>query len=634
MKEKNIKILKKKADAIADALDYGEFKKALKERDLKKNAGNDNKKKKSKKIFDIKKLFNRDYKAEIKEGFNSVNAIKVLIVVGAVLSFLIVISLLTAHHIEKERLHIVSEKGFGLYSEKDIILKKNQGLLEDSEREHTILSSTNLNTAYLYGDVLDEDDKKYVKSEKNLAEPTFLNPEEENRVELIDKSVAGQVYKKLKTKHDMVINQILDLSKVKPYNYVLDNNLDMNKIIGEYNPEDSTQSKGKRFTYCINKFSNININVVDADGRKLDTLDNIKDIMSMGSVYTYYRDYKDVDAYIDYCYKLFDNSYYYTASISDVYYCSGCVNYDDPERVDHPVSVDHIPKELYEQKFADPQYESKAGSLEKVDINKLNVNNITYDEYKSFIATNGHNPVCNYCPGHIDLNVTLTYRCLNNTDGLLKVDEIGNRGIYFTVAWSGWEKMMVSKATQLTNSDWYADYGLKVDDTSYLKPLEVEQINYYLTTIMNETKDRKKLIKKALESVSKIPYYYAGKPRGAGYNSNSFNERVKRDYKGRVLNGLDCSGYITWVYWSTFLKKTIKAEGTNKLASEGTRINREELRPGDLIVRPGYDSHVMMFLTFEPDGKVKVIHENGSENNVSIGTYEAYYPYYRKIIND
>jgi len=57
------------------------------------------------------------------------------------------------------------------------------------------------------------------------------------------------------------------------------------------------------------------------------------------------------------------------------------------------------------------------------------------------------------------------------------------------------------------------------------------------------------------------------------------------------------------------------------------------LLPGDIIVRPGIDSHVMMFLEWAPGGQMTVIHENGGVNNVSIGTFDAYYPYYRRILN-
>mgnify|MGYP003294746473 CR=1 FL=1 len=84
---------------------------------------------------------------------------------------------------------------------------------------------------------------------------------------------------------------------------------------------------------------------------------------------------------------------------------------------------------------------------------------------------------------------------------------------------------------------------------------------------------------------------------------------------------------------TAFNKYIIKSDGTMKLSTEGSRITRTELLPGDIIVRPGIDSHVMMFLEWAKDGKVKVIHENGAVNNVSIATFDGYYPYYRRIIN-
>ncbi|MCQ2609727.1 MAG: NlpC/P60 family protein, partial [Lachnospiraceae bacterium] len=357
-----------------------------------------------------------------------------------------------------------------------------------------------------------------------------------------------------------------------------------------------------------------------------------QDIMSMASIYTYYHNPYDTKTYMNYCYDLMDKSYTYVASISEVYYCSGCMDYSDPNIDDRTVTIGKIPLSLYEQKVDDDIYEQKAGTLDKMDLTKITINDYTYDQYVTDIKNNGHNILHNYCPGHIDLDVTVTCRCLQNKNGLLDIDTYGNSGRNYIETWHGWEKTMVSKAVALSSKDWEQEYGLLIDKIDYLKPLPQELINYYLCTLDSDvSKDRMTLIETALRSVSRIPYYYAGKPRGYGYINNHFNERVKADYNGRVLNGLDCSGWITWVYWTAFAKKIVKNEGTVGLAKEGTRIVRSELKPGDLIVRPGYDSHVMMFLSFEEGGKVKVIHENGSVNNVSIATYEAYYPYYRKI---
>ena len=71
------------------------------------------------------------------------------------------------------------------------------------------------------------------------------------------------------------------------------------------------------------------------------------------------------------------------------------------------------------------------------------------------------------------------------------------------------------------------------------------------------------------------------------------------DQMGRTLKGLDCSGWINWVYWSA-LGTPVARGGTSSLASSGTEIPREELKPGDIAVVPGDEAHVVMFLGWDP----------------------------------
>ena len=99
------------------------------------------------------------------------------------------------------------------------------------------------------------------------------------------------------------------------------------------------------------------------------------------------------------------------------------------------------------------------------------------------------------------------------------------------------------------------------------------------------------------------------------------------------MKGLDCSGWISWIYWSA-LGKRLPAESTDGLAGCGAAVAREELKPGDIIVRLGEEGHVVMFLAWESDHKMKVVHESsGSVNNVTISTMQADWPYYRKLID-
>ena len=45
----------------------------------------------------------------------------------------------------------------------------------------------------------------------------------------------------------------------------------------------------------------------------------------MANVYTYYHNPQDSDSFLSYAKALWEASHSYTMSISDVYYCSGCV---------------------------------------------------------------------------------------------------------------------------------------------------------------------------------------------------------------------------------------------------------------------------------------------------------------------
>ena len=73
-------------------------------------------------------------------------------------------------------------------------------------------------------------------------------------------------------------------------------------------------------------------------------------------------------------------------------------------------------------------------------------------------------------------------------------------------------------------------------------------------------------------------------------------------------------------------------------SSSGTSSGSEqdkEIKPGDIIVRTGADSHVIMFLEWTEDGQIRCIHESGgSVNNVSVSVRSANWPYYRRLVSD
>lgn len=81
--------------------------------------------------------------------------------------------------------------------------------------------------------------------------------------------------------------------------------------------------------------------------------------------------------------------------------------------------------------------------------------------------------------------------------------------------------------------------------------LNSREIEQYMGLVPEDaSQQRKDFVRYALTSVGKIPYYWGGKPSAPGYTGNSFGSLTVPDEDGRILKGLDCSGWINWVYWS------------------------------------------------------------------------------------
>ena len=224
---------------------------------------------------------------------------------------------------------------------------------------------------------------------------------------------------------------------------------------------------------------------------------------------------------------------------------------------------------------------------------------------------------------------------LNEDAGLFALDMIGNDESKFSEGgWQGWTEENRAAAMSLAAEDWYQKYGLSVSSISTGTPLTAEEIESYLDELPSDLSEtRKELLRFALNSVGKVPYYWGGKPSAKNYENNHFGTLMPPDVDGRTLKGLDCSGWISWVYWSV-TGDHLPYEGTSGLAALGKRISREELQPGDILIRTGADSHVVMFLGWTADGRIRCVHEtSGSINNVTVGTRNAGWPYYRRLID-
>ncbi len=237
-----------------------------------------------------------------------------------------------------------------------------------------------------------------------------------------------------------------------------------------------------------------------------------------------------------------------------------------------------------------------------------------------------------YCPGHIDLYVSITIDGIDGKNSLFTVDPIGNNSDNFNDDWKGWTEDKIALAKALCEQDWFENYGLSISSIKVTSSLSSEEINSYLNSLSPDVSQlRRDIVEYALNSVGKVPYYWGGKPSGPGYTNNNFYSLISADYRGRILKGLDCSGWINWVYWSV-TGHSLAGESTGTLIGCGRRIQRSELQPGDIIIRTGADAHVVMFLCWAQNGNFIGIHETGGViNNVVVAEMTASWPYYRSL---
>ncbi|NFS94650.1 hypothetical protein FDF05_17245, partial [Clostridium botulinum] len=123
-------------------------------------------------------------------------------------------------------------------------------------------------------------------------------------------------------------------------------------------------------------------------------------------------------------------------------------------------------------------------------------------------------------------------------------------------------------------------------------------------TIETTNKTRKDLVNKALELVGKVQYFWGGKSP-AGWN-NAWGQDALVTASGSKTTGtirpygLDCSGFVAWVYDSAEVTNEFQKGGTELQWEKSYKISDDELQPGDLVFYSDL-SHVGLFLGKEND---------------------------------
>lgn len=136
--------------------------------------------------------------------------------------------------------------------------------------------------------------------------------------------------------------------------------------------------------------------------------------------------------------------------------------------------------------------------------------------------------------------------------------------------------------TEVKNSEYeFLNYTLNTQHLVELKKKYVELSD--MTTMVNNSvvnvdifngyfflEETNKAVVNAAESViGEIRYVWGGKPVRSGWN----------DAWGK---GLDCSGFVQWVYWTATGEHIKNISSTHSISFSQEKIGYEELKPGDL----------------------------------------------------
>lgn len=467
-------------------------------------------------------------------------------------------------------------------------------------------------------------------------------------------SYAGRLYDLLALKDASWISGLYDL-----YNYTPQQ---LAALLGL--PETAVTSPSG----IIPEFRNISVHFVNSEQQETVSTSNAREIISIINTLHYFGILKDMKTMEDCADKLWNASHKYSVRIGGIYYCDGsCLD----EAADGRRDAEESGTEAAGAVIAESEttgaeaVEAVAGSetagVETVGTAAAGTEAVesgaaggepvgsmaasaaaeaetaavaSFSDASSIVSgasDAGPADSSRTCPGHVDCTVLAVVKGTAEADSLFQaadtLEAVKSSG------WTGWNADTRNMAGALLAQDWSQEYGLYTVDYPVKELLNSQEIELYMSLVPEDaSRQRKDFVRYALTSVGKIPYYWGGKPSAPGYTGNGFGSLTVPDEDGRLLKGLDCSGWINWVYWSV-TGKGLGAQSTGTLLGCGSPVARDELLPGDICIRLNPMAHVVIFLGWTAEGNMLCIQETtGNSNNVEVGTVTSNWESYRRIL--
>ena len=142
--------------------------------------------------------------------------------------------------------------------------------------------------------------------------------------------------------------------------------------------------------------------------------------------------------------------------------------------------------------------------------------------------------------------------------------------------------------------------------------------------------EREAVVRTACSLVGKVNYFWGGKSLVIGWDVR-WGELRQVTAAGNSTSGtyrpygLDCSGFVDWVFYNATGGQYIIGHGGGASAQHSycTPISWSDAKPGDLVFYPG-DSHVGIVGGRDANGELLIIHCASGYNNVGVTGLEGF----------
>lgn len=209
------------------------------------------------------------------------------------------------------------------------------------------------------------------------------------------------------------------------------------------------------------------------------------------------------------------------------------------------------------------------------------------------------------------------------------------------------EKILHITITPKSAADMPVRYGFTTQQTSAMNELLAQRdlIQELIGDLLHVSSDaadvlmnlpddlpleRRAVVEAACSLVGKVNYFWGGKSLALGWDSQwGTLKKVTADGSPTTGTfrpyGLDCSGFVDWVFYNAAEGDYIIGHGGGAHAQHThcTPITWEDAIPGDLVFYPD-DTHVGIVGGWDEDGELLIIHCSSGHNNVVITAREGF----------